>query len=75
MATITVPSHDVQPGDVVHFLGRPHLITRIDDQPSAVADGGVLRVAHDDTGWSFTVDGSLFGHRIATPTRITRTAA
>ena len=30
---VTVPSHDVQVGDTVTFLGTPHLITSIEEHP------------------------------------------
>ena len=39
---VTVPSHDVQVGDTVTFLGTPHLITSIEEHPSAISDTGTI---------------------------------
>ena len=51
-------SHDVQVGDTVTFLGTLHLITSIEEHPSAISDTGTIRVASGDHGWGITIDAS-----------------
>ena len=70
---VTVPSHDVQVGDTVTFLGTPHLITSIEEHPSAISDTGTIRVASDDHGWGITIDGVICGRRIDQPTSVSDT--
>lgn len=72
---LTVPSHDVQVGDTVTFLGTPHLITSIEEHPSAISDTGTIRVASDDHGWGITIDGVICGRRIGQPTSVSRAAS
>lgn len=61
MSAVTIPQRDVRVGDVVLFLGTPHLIAELEQtSPETRAiDASLTRVARAADGWGMTLSSEL----------------
>jgi len=53
-----IPASEVRPGDVVCFLGSPHLITAID--PYTGPFDFIVGVARDAHGWGISLEDGAY---------------
>ena len=53
--TPKVAETDIKVGDIIHFMGTPHLIRTIDQPSPASAAMGVEGIARDASGWGISL--------------------
>jgi hypothetical protein len=49
-----IPAREIRPGDVLYFLGRPHLIAEV--EPYDGPFDFIIGIARDESGWGISLE-------------------